>query len=186
MTAGFIESQLSDVRGENLAVALFAEFLTDEVLQLLPEDGAVGSPEDQTLADIIIYVEKVQFLAETAMIPLLGFLQSDKVLFQFLTGGKGGAVKPLELALGFVAQVEAGGDTGEADVFALAAVTDVRAGAEVDEIAILETNGILKEIDQYSQVGIDLLTNQTNENTYFYNLYTVNHIRHKCSKTQFQ
>ena len=56
---------------------------------------------------------------------------------------------------------------------------------KADELGILNVNGILKEIDYYKYLGIDLLANQTHNNTYFYKIFTLNHVNNVCSKTQF-
>ena len=61
--AGAVQVQPADVRGEDLAVALAAQVLADEVLQLLADDRALGLPEDQALADRLVDGEQPQLLA---------------------------------------------------------------------------------------------------------------------------
>jgi len=60
-------------------------------------------------------------------------------------------------------------------------------GFKVDEIEVLQlaANGILFELSSYLSIGADLLGGQIYPKTYFYKLFTVSHIKHECTETQF-
>lgn len=61
-------------------------------------------------------------------------------------------------------------------------LVDVIQGFQIDEVEVLQlSNGILLELLDYDLNGVDLLSGQIHPNTYFYKLYQVSHINHKCS-----
>ena len=68
MARRFVEGEFADVRGEDLGVALFAELFADEVLEFLADDRTVGRPEDETLANVFVDVEKFQVAAKFAVV----------------------------------------------------------------------------------------------------------------------
>ena len=158
VAGGPVEIELADVRGEDLRVALLVEFLGDEVLQLAADERAFRLPEDEALADHFIDVEKPELLAEAAVVALLRFFEAVEVLFQQLLAFERGAVEPLELALRFIAQVERRRDRHQLHVLALRRVADVRAGAEVDEVAVLETGDLFALGDLVDEVELEAAT----------------------------
>jgi len=81
MAAGAVEVELADVRREDLRIALLVEFLGDEVLERATDQRAFRLPEDQTLADGFVDVEKLQLATEAAVVALLRFLKTVEVLF---------------------------------------------------------------------------------------------------------
>ena len=105
MAGRLVELELADVGREHLRVALLAQLLADEALQLLPDDGAVGRPQDQALADVLVDDEELQVPAELAVVAVLGLLHPVQVLGQLLPGGERGSVDPLELLVLLVAAV---------------------------------------------------------------------------------
>ena len=137
MAGGLVELELADVWREDLRVALLAELAADEVLQLLADDRAVGRPEDEALADVFVDVEKLQFLAEFAVVAGLGLLGALEVLREFFLGRKRGAVDALELLVFLVAAVIRAGDGEELEGFQFRGIAHVRAGAEIHELAVL-------------------------------------------------
>jgi hypothetical protein len=155
VAAGFVEGEFADVRGEDLAVALAGEFGADEVLEFLTDDSTFGGPEDEALADVVVDVEELEFAAEFTVVAFFGFFEGEEVLFEVFFGFEGGAVEPLELAFGFIAHVEGRGDGHEFDVFTLTGVVDVRAGAEVEEVAVLEAGDFLVVGDFVDEVEFE-------------------------------
>lgn len=117
---------------------MFIEFLGDEILQGTADQGAFGFPEDEALADGFIDVEDSEFTAEAAVVAFFGFFEALEVGEEFFLFFEGCAVEALELALGFVSHVEGGGNGHDFHVFTFGGVADVRAGAEIDELAVLE------------------------------------------------
>jgi hypothetical protein len=88
VAGGAVEVELADVRGENLRVSLFVEFLGDEVLERAADKRAFGFPEDEPLADHFIDVEKPEFAAEAAVVALFGFFEAVEVFLQQLLAFK--------------------------------------------------------------------------------------------------
>ena len=79
------------------------EFLRDEFLQRATDQSTLRFPEDETLADHFIDVEKSQLAAEAAVVAFFRFLEANEMAFEFFFVFEGGAVKSLELAFGFIA-----------------------------------------------------------------------------------
>src|ERR1017187_396495 len=138
-----VELQLSDVGREHLRVALLAQLLADECLQLLADDGAVGSPEDQALAHVLVDDEKLQVPAELPVVAMLCLLDLLKVLAQLLPGREGGPVDALELLVLLVSAVVGAGDREQLERLQLRAVANVRAGAKVGKLAVLVERDLL-------------------------------------------
>src|SRR5690606_541750 len=65
------------------------------------------------------------------------------------------AVEALELALRFVAEVEGRRDRHQLHVLAFRRVADMRPGAEVDELAVLETGNLLAFGNLVDQVELE-------------------------------
>ena len=137
VAGGFVEGKFPDMRGENLVIALFAELIADKVLQLLANHGAVGRPEDEALADVFVDDEEFEIFADLAVVAGAGLLDLVEVSGEFFLGGEGGAVDALELFVLLVAAVISTGDGEELEGFDLLAVTDVGAGTQVHELAVL-------------------------------------------------
>ena len=125
------------MRREDLLVAGLEEALGDEVLELLADDGAVRGPEDEALADLLVDMEELQFLAQLPVVALLGFLGAGHGLLKFVLGRVGGAIDALQLLVLLVAAVVGAGDVQQFEGLHLRGVADVGAGAEVDEFAVL-------------------------------------------------
>ncbi len=143
VAGGLVERELADVRGEDLRVALEAELLGDEVLQLLAQDGAVRGPEDEALADVLVDVEELEVLAQLAVVAELGLLHALDVLGELVLGGEGGAVDALELFVFLVAAVVGARDGEEFEGLHLLGVAHMGAGAEVHELAVfVERDGL--------------------------------------------
>ena len=129
VTAGAVQIKLADVRREDLAVALLAQFVADECLQLLANDSTVGRPQDQALADHFINVEEAQLLTEHAVIALLGFVEQGDVRCKFFLRGEGGSVHAGEAIAGFVAFPIAGSEAGDFERADLSGGWNVRSAA---------------------------------------------------------
>ncbi len=143
MPRDLVELELADVGREDLGVALLAQLLADEGLQLLADDGAVRGPEDQALADVLVDDEELQVPAELAVVAVLRLLDLLEVLGQLLLGREGGAVDALELLVLLVAPVVGAGDREELERLQLGAVAHVGARAEVHELAVLVERDLL-------------------------------------------
>ena len=89
---GLVKLERADVRREDLGVPLLLELGADEGLKLLADDGALGGPEDEALADGLVDVEQAEGFADDAVVALGGFLLLLEVLVELGLGGEGGAV----------------------------------------------------------------------------------------------
>ena len=78
--------------------------------------------------------EKIELLAQLAMVALLGFLELGEVFVEFLLGEPGGAVDALQLAVVLVALPIGAGDGEQLERLDLGGRRQVRAAAEVDEM----------------------------------------------------
>jgi hypothetical protein len=131
VAGGFVEAESADVRGEDLLIPLAAEVFADEVLQLLADDRALGLPEDQALADLIVDGEEAELRADDAMVALFGFLDLLEVLVELLLVEEGGAVDALEAVGADVAVPVRRGDAHDLEAFDAAGRGNVGAHAEV-------------------------------------------------------
>src|SRR5690606_35809540 len=102
----------------------------------LADYGALRLPEDKALADGLVDVEEAHLLADAAVVALARFLDLGEVGLELLLRGKRGAVDALELLVLLVAAVVGAGDGEELEGLDLLGVADVRARAEVEELAV--------------------------------------------------
>ena len=107
-----------------------------ELFEFVDDGGAAGEPEGEAGADVVVEGEKLEFFAELAMVALLGFLEHGEVFVELGFVLEGGAVDALELRVLFVAFVVGAGDVGELERADVACAHDVRAGAEIGELAV--------------------------------------------------
>ena len=113
-----------------------AELLADEILQFLADDRALGRPENESRADRLVDVEKLQFASEFAVIALTRLFLHDAPLLEFPGGRKGDAVNALELGILLVALVVGAGHRGESEGADLPGRLDVGTGTKVGERAV--------------------------------------------------
>ena len=137
MARGLVEIEFTDVWSEYLLVTLLAQLVADEVLQLLANDRAVGRPEDQALAHVFVDYEKLQILAEFAVITGPGLLEAIHIFRELVLGGEGGAVDALELLVFLVAPVVSTGDGEQFERLDLLRVAHMGTGTKVHEFTVL-------------------------------------------------
>src|ERR1051325_3100064 len=107
-----------------------------KLFELFNDCGAARKPQGQTWPDILIDDVNFEFLPELAMVALLRFLEHREVIVELLSSFECGAVNALELRILFVAFVVGTGDVGELERADVSGPHDVRAGAEIDEVAV--------------------------------------------------
>ena len=156
MTAGAVEAELADVGREDLVVTLAREFLADEGLQFLADDGAVRQPEHEPLPDFVVDVEEAEVAAELAVVALLRFLHERKMGLHLGLVLEGGAVDALKLRVFLVAKVVGAGDVGELERADVAGAHDVGPGAEVDEVAVGVEGNFLALGDAVEDIELEL------------------------------
>jgi hypothetical protein len=72
-------------------------FFAHPVFHRLADDGAFGMPEDQPRTSQILNAEKVELLADDAMVAAGGFFKTGEVGVKIFFGEEGGAVDALQL-----------------------------------------------------------------------------------------
>ena len=63
-----VQIQFSDVGREHLVVALSAQMMRDEILQLLSNDSTAWCPENEPLTDFFVNMEQLQIFAKFSMV----------------------------------------------------------------------------------------------------------------------
>ncbi len=101
-----------------------------------PDPGALGVPEDEAAAELVVGAEEVELGAETAVVALLGLFEQVQVVLELLGGREDGAVDALHLEALLVALPVGAGDGQELDVLEKAGRGHVGPEAEVDEAAL--------------------------------------------------
>src|SRR4029450_4188850 len=92
-----VEVLAGQVGGDHPLVAQPALGLPGPLLQLVPDDGAVGQPQRQPLADLPAEGEQLQVGADAPVVAPGRLLELAQVRLQLLAPGPGGPVDPLEL-----------------------------------------------------------------------------------------
>ena len=82
-------------------------------------------------------------------------IEAGEVFFELFLAFERRAVEPLQLAFLLIAEVERRRDRHQLHVLALRGVADVGAGAEVDEVAVLEARDLLAFGDLVDQVELE-------------------------------
>ncbi len=147
------------MRGGHLHVAGLLLGRLHEVDEPLAQRCTLGQPQRKAGAHLLAEGEQVQFLAELAVVALLGFLQQHEVFVQFLLLGEGDGVKAGELLALLIAAPVGPGHAEHLHRFDGRGVRQVRPAAEVGEVALsVEADGaVLEAVDQLQLVFVALL-----------------------------
>ena len=94
-----------------------------------------GMPEDQAGAGFVLNAEKIEFLAELAMVAALGFLELVQIFVEFFLLDEAGAVDPLHLRIFFLALPVGAGDVHQLERLDASGGRNVRAAAEIDKFS---------------------------------------------------
>ena len=141
VSAGLPELAARHVRGVHQRVAALQVLLAHPVFHLLADDAALGMPEDEPRSGQFLDGEQVELLAEHAMVAPLGFLHLVHVLVEIFLAEESGAVDALQLRILFLAEPVGAGDVQQLEGLDFAGRGNVRAAAEVDELAgLVERN----------------------------------------------
>ena len=164
---------LRQVRRADAEITGLFLHLLGEFFQLLDHHAAVWQPERQARTDLVIEDEDLQFLAQFAMVALLGFFELPEIILQLLRVLPGRAVDALEhLVLLVAAPVRARHvHQLEGVRLDLLRAFHVRAAAQVRErivlvdrdlrlllerIAVLIQSAFFQPFDQFQLVGLVL------------------------------
>jgi len=103
-------------------------------------------------------VEEIQPAAEPAVVAALRLLEVVEVALEVVLGVEGGAVDPRELGVPLVAAPVRAGEAGQLDRLDRPRVLQMRAAAEVGELALgVEADLAFGGVDELDLVGLALL-----------------------------
>ena len=137
VAADLVQVALGHQGGLGQQVAPLLLGVLHPALQQLDGAGAVGQHDRQALADHIHRGEVLQLTADLVVVPLEGLFLLLQVLLQLAGLGEGDAVHAAQaVAIGVAAPVGAGG-LGQLHGLHRAGAHQVRAGAQVHEVALL-------------------------------------------------
>src|SRR5580704_6042560 len=88
---------------KNQVVATLGEFVALPIFHLTANDAAFGMPKNQAWPGFFLNAEKIEFLAQLAVIAALGFFELVEIFVQLLLFHKASAVNPLHLRVAFLA-----------------------------------------------------------------------------------
>src|SRR5215472_1913948 len=103
VATGFPEIEAHDVRRIDEIVAVLSEFVAQPILHDAADGTALGMPEDEAGAGLVLNAEEIEFRAEAAMIAALGLFKLVEIIFEFFLIDEAGTVNPLHLRILFVA-----------------------------------------------------------------------------------
>ena len=125
------------MRSDDLLIAITALNLGEHVLQAVAQSGTFGQPQRQTLTHIVREGEELHLLANLAVVAFLGFLEHHQIVVEHLLLGEGDAIHAHQLRTLLVATPVSSGKRQYLDGLDGFGGGDVRATAQVGEIALL-------------------------------------------------
>ena len=136
VAGGLPEIHARNVRRVDELVAAAETLVAHPVFHDLADDGALGMPEDEAGAGELLNAEEVELFAEDAMVAARGFFKAGEVLVEIFLREERGAVDALELRIFLVAEPVGAGEAGDLEGLDAAGGGNVRAAAEIDEVAV--------------------------------------------------
>src|SRR4051794_39228214 len=97
VSAFYVETFAREVRRSNPLITGGELRFSRQLLEFVDDGRAARKPQREAGADVVVEGEKLQFLAELAMVALLRFLEHGKVFVELGLVLEGGAVNALEL-----------------------------------------------------------------------------------------
>ena len=162
VAAGHIQQLVADVRRDHLLVAVALLDLGQHVLQAVAQRGTLGQPQGQTLAHILREGKQLHLLADLAVVALLGLLEQHQVLVEHLLLGEGDTVNARQLRAGLVTAPVGTGKRHHLHSLDSACRGDVRATAQVREIALCISSNVtvFKVIDELALQALALVAEE--------------------------
>src|SRR4029077_5599140 len=116
-------------------VAALHERVAEPVFHFAANDAALRMPEDEAGAGVFLDAEEIELLAEAAMVAALGFFELVKIVVEIFLIDEAGAVDALHLWIAFLTLPVGARDVHQLESLNAAGGRNVRATAEVDELA---------------------------------------------------
>src|SRR4029077_12315110 len=129
------EVETHDVWGVDKVVTAREEFGAQPVFDDFADQPALGMPKDEAGAGFVLDAKEVQLGAELAMIAALGFFEAMEIFVQLLLREEACRVNALQLRIAFLAFPVGAGDAHQLEGLNALGGRNVRAAAEVDELA---------------------------------------------------
>ena len=137
MAGGLPQVLAGDMRGVEQLIVVAIVLVLPEILDQAAQLRPLGLPENEPGADFVADGEQLEFLAEAAMIALLGLFEVVEVFLEVLLVEEGGAIDALQHIAFFVTAPVGAGDTKQLEGLDERGVGQMRAAAEVGELAHL-------------------------------------------------
>src|SRR5574344_10397 len=138
------KSLVHDFRSDHFKVTAAVDLSADVILERVHHLGSLGVPEHHA-GGMILDVIKVHFLADPAMVALLGFFQELQIGFEAFLVGEAGAVHAGQLVARLVAVPVSAGEGKDLERFELAGGRHVGTRAEVFPVLSRNTRHIEAE-----------------------------------------
>ena len=183
---GFLPQALvQDLRRFDFLVAVVAVDTAHVLLDLLPQHPTLGMPKHGA-GGMFVDVEQIEFAAQLAVVPLLGFFQHGQVLLQIFFAGPSRAVNPLQHFIAVVAAPIGPGHFHQLEVFELAGAGHVRATAQVFKRTFAVQRNVFIGRDAGDDVGFVVLAQAfeirhrfvARQNTAHHGLIELGQLRH--------
>ena len=153
----FPQDAVHQLRRGHLFVAVLDHLVADVVFQVLAQTPALGVPE-HAAHRFLLDMEQTHFPGQFAVVALFRFLELLEVGVEFLLVAPGGAVDTLQLGVVRVAAPVGAGHLHQFEAVAeLAGGGQVRAPAQVDEIALAVQGHLLVGGQVADDLGLELL-----------------------------
>ena len=150
------DARVVDQRRLHLGVAAPQVLAAAEILELVPEHHPLRVPERRA-GRLLGEVEEVELAAEPAVVARLRLLEPLEVGVEIGLRVEGGAVDPGQLRVLLVAAPVGAGERGQLDRLDRLRVLQVRAAAEVGELALrVEGDVALGRVDELDLVALAL------------------------------
>ena len=151
---GLVGLLVVEQRRLHLEVAAARVLAPAEVLELVPDDHPLRVPERRARR-MVGEVEEVELHAEPPVVAALRLLDPLEVRVEVILVVEGGAVDPRELRVVLVAAPVRAGKAGELQRLDRLRVLEVRAAAEVGEVALrIEADLSVRGVDELAFVGV--------------------------------
>src|SRR5665213_2394762 len=135
MPRGLVEFLVHDMRRDHRLVPALGETLTNEVLDDAAHERALGMPEHEAAAGVLLDRIEIEFEAEFAMVALRGFFEKRQIVVEFALGRKGGSIDALQHRVVLVAAPVRTGDAHQLDRADFTGAFGMSAAAQIGELA---------------------------------------------------
>ncbi len=136
VAAGLVHLDAADVRRIDRLIPAGQQLLLDELLQQCTDGGPFGHPEDEPLPHVVVDREESQLLAQHAVVAAFGLFDLREISLEFVLLEECGAVEALKLTIRRVSFPIGAGDCQQLERLDSPGVGNVRAAAQIDELAL--------------------------------------------------